>query len=134
MIWYSHLFKNFSECVVIHKIKAFHIVNEAKVDVFLEFPWFLCVPTNVGNLISGESKVQCCKEQYCIGTWSVRPINQGKLDMVRQEMARVNIDILGISELKWTKMGEFNLDDHHMYYAHIHCISTIGTVLWARIP
>ena len=52
------------------------------------------------------SKVQCCKEQYCIGTWNVRSINQGKLEVVKQEMARVNIDILGISELKWTGMGE----------------------------
>ena len=52
-----------------------------------------------------ESKVQCCKEQYCIGTWNVRSINQGKLEMVKQEMERVNIDILGISELKWTGMG-----------------------------
>ena len=52
------------------------------------------------------SKVWCCKEQYCIGTWNVRSINQGKLEVVKQEMARVNIDILGISELKWTGMGE----------------------------
>ena len=53
---------------------------------------------------------------YCIGTWNVRSMNQGKLDVVRQEMARVNVDILGISELKWTGMGEFNSDDHHIYY------------------
>ena len=59
-----------------------------------------------------ESKVQCCKEQYCIGTWNVRSMNQGKLDAVKQEMARVNINILEISELKWTGMGEFNSDDH----------------------
>ena len=63
---------------------------------------------------SGESNVQCCKEQYCIGTWNVRPMNQGKLDVIKQEMARVNIDILGISELKWTGMGEFNSDDHYI--------------------
>ena len=56
----------------------------------------------------GESKVQCCKEQYCIGTWNVRSMNQGKLKVVKRKMARVNIDILGISELKWTRMGEFN--------------------------
>ena len=63
--------------------------------------------------ISGdESKVQCCKEQYCIRTWNVRFINQGKLDVVKQEMARVNINILGINELKWSGMGEFNSDDH----------------------
>ena len=56
----------------------------------------------------GESKVQCCKEQYCIGTWNIRSINQGKLDMIKQEIARLNINILGISELKWLGMGEFN--------------------------
>ena len=61
-------------------------------------------------------KVQCCKEQYCIGIWNVRSVNQGKLDMVRQEMARVNMDILGISELKWMGMGEFNSDDYYIYY------------------
>ena len=55
--------------------------------------------------VTGDgNKVQCCKEQYCIGTWNVRPINQGKLEVVKQEMARVNVDILGISELKWTGM------------------------------
>ena len=52
------------------------------------------------------------KEKYCIGTWNVRSINQGKLEVVKQEMARVNMDILGISELKWTGMGKFNTDDH----------------------
>ena len=63
-----------------------------------------------------RSKVRCCKEHYCIGTWNVRSTNQGKLEVVKQEMARVNIDILGISKLKWTKMGEFNSDDHYIYY------------------
>ena len=62
------------------------------------------------------SKVQCCKEQYCIGTWNVRSINEGKLEVVKQEMARVNISILAISELKWTGMGESNADDHYIYY------------------
>ena len=67
--------------------------------------------------VSGdESKVQCCKDQHCIGTWNVRSMNQGKLEVVKQEMARVNVDILGISELKWTGMGEFNSDDHYIYY------------------
>ena len=66
--------------------------------------------------VTGEkSKVRCYKEQYCIGTWNVRSMNQGKLEVVTQEMARVNIDILGISELKWTGMGEFNSDDHYIY-------------------
>ena len=63
-----------------------------------------------------RSKVRCCKEQYCIGTWNVRSTNQGKLEEVKQEMARVNFDILGISELKWTGIGEFNSDDHNIYY------------------
>ena len=62
--------------------------------------------------VTGDgSKVQCCKEQYCIGTWNVRSMNQGKLEVVKQEMARVKIDILGINELKWMGMSEFNSDD-----------------------
>ena len=61
-------------------------------------------------------KVRCCQEQYCIGTWNVRSMNQGKLEVVKQETASVSIDILGISELKWTGMGEFNSDDHYIYY------------------
>ena len=63
-----------------------------------------------------ESKIQSCKEQYCIGTWNVRFMNQSKLDMVHQETARINTDILGISELIWMRMGEFNSDDHYIYY------------------
>ena len=74
------------------------------------------------NVPGGESKVRCCKEQYCIGTWNVRSMNQGKLDVVKQEMAKVNKDILGISELKWMGMGEFNSDDPFIL------------LLWARIP
>ena len=62
------------------------------------------------------SKIQYCKEQYCIGNLSVSSMNQGKLEVVQQEMARENIDILGISELRWTAMGEFNSDDHYIYY------------------
>ena len=68
------------------------------------------------DVSGGDSQVQCCKEPYSIGTWNVRSMNQGKLEVVKQEMARVNIDILGISELTWTGMGEFNSDDHHVYY------------------
>ena len=62
-----------------------------------------------------RSKVQCWKEQYCIATWNVRSMNQGKLEVVKQEMAKVNIDILGVRELRWTEMGEFNFD-HFIYY------------------
>ena len=70
----------------------------------------------VMDVTGDRSTIQCCKEQYCIGTWNVRSMNQGKLEVVKQEMTRVNIDILGISELKWTGMGEFNSDDHYIYY------------------
>ena len=66
--------------------------------------------------VTGDSStVRCCKEQYCIGTWNVRSRNQSKLEVVKPETARVNVDILGISELKWTGMGKFNSDDHYIY-------------------
>ena len=68
------------------------------------------------DVTGDRSKVLCCKEQYCIGTWTVRSMNQGKLEVVKQEMARVNYDILGISKLKWTGKDEFNSDDHYIYY------------------
>ena len=71
-------------------------------------------PVMDGN--GDRSKVRCCKEQYCIGNWNVRSMNQGKLEVVRHEMARVNVDILGMSELKWTRMGEFNSDELHLIY------------------
>ena len=70
----------------------------------------------VVDVIGDGSKVRGYKEQYCIGTWNVRPINEGKLEVVKQEMARVNVDILGTSELKGTGMGSFNSDDHYIYY------------------
>ena len=70
----------------------------------------------VVDVTGDESQVRCCKEQYCIGTWNVRSLNQGKLEVVKQEMARVNVDILGISELKWTGMCESNSDDCYIYY------------------
>ena len=67
------------------------------------------------DVSGGESQVRCCKEQYCIGTWNVRSMNQGKLDGVKQELARVNTGILGISELKWMDTGKFNLDNQYIY-------------------
>ena len=70
----------------------------------------------VVDMTGDGSKVQCCKEQYCIGTWNVRCMNQGKLEVIKQEMARVNVDILGTRELKWTGMGEFNSDDHYIFF------------------
>ena len=70
----------------------------------------------VVDVTGDRSKVRCCKEQYCIGTCNFRSMNQGKLEVVKQEMARVNVDIPGISDLKWTGLGEFNSDDHYIYY------------------
>ena len=68
-------------------------------------------------VVTGDgSSVGCCQEQYCIGIWNVRSMNRGKLEVVKQEMARVNINILGNSEIKWTGMGNFNSDDHDIYY------------------
>ena len=67
------------------------------------------------DVTGDRSKIQCCKEQYCIGTWNVRSMNQGKLEVVKQEIARVNTDILGISELKWTEMVELKSYDHYIY-------------------
>ena len=70
----------------------------------------------VVDVTGDRSKVQFYKEQYCIGTWNVMSMNQGKLEVVKQETARVNVGVLGIGELKWTGMGEFNSDDHDLYY------------------
>ena len=68
------------------------------------------------DVSGGDCKVQCCKEQYCIGIRNVRSMIQSKLGMVKQEMPRLDINILGISELKWMGVGEFNSDDHYIYY------------------
>ena len=68
------------------------------------------------DVTNDGSKVQCCKEKYRIGTWNVRSMNQDKLEVVKQEMTRVTIDILGTSELKWTGMVGFKSDDHYIYY------------------
>ena len=83
----------------------------------------------VVSVYGGESKLQCCKKQYCLRTWNIRSRNQGKLDMVKQEMARVNTDSLGISELKWMGMGEFNSDDHYIYYCGQDSIRRNGVAL-----
>ena len=74
------------------------------------------------------SKVQCCKEQYCIGSWNVRSMNQGKLEVVKQ-MTRVNINVLEIGELKWTGMGEFNSDDHYIYYCVQEALRRYGVAI-----
>ena len=84
------------------------------------------------DVTGDRSKVQCCKEQYCIGTWSVRSMNQGKLEVVKQEMARVNVDILEFSELKWTGMGEFNSDDHYIYYCRQESLRRNGVAIMVK--
>ena len=80
--------------------------------------------------VTGDgSKVQCCKEQYCIGTWNVRSMNQGKLKVAKHEIASVNINILEINELKWTRMDKFNSDDHYIYYCGQESLRRNGVAL-----
>ena len=105
VVSYSLILKNFPQ-------HGFGVVNKAEVDVFLEHSCFFYDPTHVGNLISGFSAFS----KSSLNIWNFRFMNHGKLEVVKQEMARVNIDILGISELKWTRIGEFNSDDHYIYY------------------
>ena len=80
--------------------------------------------------VTGDgSKVQCCKEQYCIGTWNVRSMNQGESAVVKQDMATVNIDILGISQLKWNEVDEFNSGDHFICYCGQESLRRNGVAL-----
>ena len=81
------------------------------------------------DVTDDRSKVCCCKEQYCIGAWNVSSMNQGKLEVVKKEMTRVNNDILGISKLKWIGMGEFNSDDHYIYYCGQESLRRNGVAL-----
>ena len=81
------------------------------------------------DVTGDRSKIRCCKERYSIGTWNVRSMNQGKLEMVKQEMATVNVDILGISKLKWTGMGEFNSDGHYIYYCRQESLRRNGVAI-----
>ena len=83
----------------------------------------------VVDVTGDRSKVRCYKEQYWTGTWNVTSMNQSKLEVVKQEMARVNVDILGISELKWTGMGEFNSDDHCIYYCRQESLRRNGVAI-----
>ena len=83
----------------------------------------------VVDVTGDRSKLRCCKEQHCIGTWNVRSMNQGKLEVVKQEMTIVNIDILGISKLKWTGMGEFNSDNRYIYYCGQESLRRNGVAL-----
>ena len=79
--------------------------------------------------MSDGNKVRCCKKQYCIETCNVRSMKQGKLEVVKQGLARVNTDILGMSELKWTGMGEFNSDDHYISYCGQESLRKSGVAL-----
>ena len=83
----------------------------------------------VVNVTSDRSKVRCCKEQYCIGPWNVRSMNQGKLEVVKQEMARVKVHILGIGALRGTEISEFNSDDHYIYYCEQESHRRIGVAI-----
>jgi len=83
----------------------------------------------VVDVTGDRSKVRCCKEQYCIGTWNERSTNQGQLEVVKKEMIRVSISILGISELKWTGTGEFNSDDHYVNYCWQESLRRNGVAL-----
>ena len=83
----------------------------------------------VVDVTGDRSKVRCCKEQYYIRTWNVRSMNQGKLEVVKQEMATVNINILELSELKWTGMAEFNSEDHYIYYCGQESLRRNGVVI-----
>ena len=123
MVWYSHLFENFPQFLVIHTVKGFGIVNKAEIDVFLELSCFFHDPTDVGNLISGSSafsKTSLNIWKFTIhvllkpGLENFKHYFTSKLEEVKQEIARVIINILGISELQWTGMGEFNPDDHYI--------------------
>ena len=100
--------------------------NSSRRNEEAEPKWKWCPVLDVSG---GESKVRCCQEQYCIGIWNIRSMNQGELEVVKQEMARVNINILGISELKWTRMGKFNSDYHYIYYCGKESLRRNGVAL-----
>ena len=95
--------------------------NNSRRNEEAEPKWKWCPVVDVSG---GESK-----EQYCIRTWNLRSMNQGKLEVIKQKMARVNVDILGISEIKWTGMGEFNSDDHYIYYCGQESLRRNGIIL-----
>ena len=87
------------------------IVNSLRMNQVAGPKWICC---SVVGVSGDESKIRCCKEQYCIGTWNVRPMDRGKFDAVKQEMVRININILAISELKWIGISKLNSDDHYI--------------------
>ena len=92
----------------------------------MEPKWKQC---SVVDVTGDRNNVQCSKEQYCIGTWNIRSMNQGKLEVVKQEIARVNIDNLGTSELKRTGMGKFSSDEHYIHYSGQESLRRNGVAL-----
>ena len=90
--------------------------NSGEITPEIRKRWSLSKNNTAVDVTGDGSKVQCCKEKYCIGVWNVRSMNQGKLEVVRQEVARMNIDILEIGELKWAGMGKFKSNEHYIYY------------------
>ena len=88
--------------------------------------WKQC---SVVPVSGGESRVWCCKAQYCIGTWNVTSTSQVKSDMVKQKMARMHINILGVNQLKWMGVGKFNSDDHYIYYCGQESLGRNGVAL-----
>ena len=133
MVWYSHLLQNFPVSCDPHsqRQKDRTLKDELSRSIGAQYAtgdqWRNNSRKNDGmepnqkqhpvvDVTGDRSKVRCCKKQYCIGTWNVRSMNQGKLKVVKQMMTRVNIDIQGISKLRWTGMDEFNSDDHYIYY------------------
>ena len=91
--------------------------------------WSQSKNNTVVDVTGDRSKVQYYREQHCIGSWNVRSMNQGKLEVVKQEMTRMNIDILRISKLRWTGMGEFNSDEHYIYYCGQESLGRNGVTL-----
>ena len=80
-------------------------------------------------MASDRNKIQCCKEQYCIGTWNARSMKKDKLEVVKQETAQVHVNVLGINELRWTGMGDFNSDDHYVYHCGQESLRRNGVAL-----
>ena len=108
------------------QIRRYPICYLGRAEKHLQKEWGGWERTHTCECVCDESKVWCYKEHHCIVTWNVKSMNPGKLEVVKQEMARVNIDILGISELKWTGMGEFTSDDHYIYYCGQESLSRNG--------
>ena len=105
------------------------ICYRRSVEKQLQKEWRDAAKSKTTPSVDVTSKVQWYKEQYCIGTWNLRSMHQGKLEVVKQEMARVNVDILGISKLKWTGVGESNSDDCCIYHCRQESLRRNGVAI-----